>query len=400
MKVELHLIQNLAPSCLNRDDTGTPKDCDFGGVRRARISSQSWKRAIRESFADADGVAPQRRAVRTRRVVDDVASRLEAVGRPREEAERAVVAALAAVGLGVDAATLATQYLLFLPTRAFDALARLLDERWEDLAAARSMSSLAKKGAALEPDLMRAVKEVLAPVGASPEIALFGRMIADNRDWNVDAACQVAHAISTHASAVEFDFFTAMDDLLPRGAGGAGMLGTSAFNAPCFYRYLLVDMDQLADNLAADELEPPAAAELSRATLHAFLRGAISTLPSGRQNAMAAHNPPSFILAVVRDAGAPMSLANAFARPVPPRTFGKHDDLVEGSIVALDAHFGDVLALFGRRGVRRAAWCALSGAVRRPLRHLEDADMTGGGLARRVATVDELLAAVTEAVSP
>src|SRR6266508_2221569 len=47
--IAIHMLQNHAPSNLNRDDNGDPKDALFGGVRRARISSQSLKRSIRWS---------------------------------------------------------------------------------------------------------------------------------------------------------------------------------------------------------------------------------------------------------------------------------------------------------------------------------------------------------------
>ena len=54
------------------------------------------------------------------------------------------------------------------------------------------------------------VKALLKDAVETPELALFGRMIADNPDWNVEAACQVAHALSTHRVTMDFDFFTAL----------------------------------------------------------------------------------------------------------------------------------------------------------------------------------------------
>ena len=42
--VDVHVLQTVPPSNLNRDDTGSPKSATFGGVRRARVSSQAWKR--------------------------------------------------------------------------------------------------------------------------------------------------------------------------------------------------------------------------------------------------------------------------------------------------------------------------------------------------------------------
>src|SRR5579863_3728261 len=99
MYVELHLLQNFAPSNLNRDDTGAPKDCEFGGYRRARISSQCLKRAIRTSFR-ADGlVPPEALAVRTKRVIAEVGDRLAERGKPADEARQVVEALLSGVGI-------------------------------------------------------------------------------------------------------------------------------------------------------------------------------------------------------------------------------------------------------------------------------------------------------------
>src|SRR5688500_6999094 len=129
MNVELHLIQNFAPSSLNRDDAGAPKDCDFGGYRRARISSQCLKRAMRERFKD-DGLLPaDRLAERTKRITDELARRLAARGRPAEEAERIAVTLLGAAKLKFE--TGKSQYLLFLGRDEIAALAALCDEHWD-----------------------------------------------------------------------------------------------------------------------------------------------------------------------------------------------------------------------------------------------------------------------------
>src|SRR5712692_1434798 len=105
MLVEVHIIQSFAPSNLNRDDTGSPKDCEFGGYRRARISSQCLKRAMRTSFREHHLLPEEQLARRTKRLVEEVGHRLGERGRDPEQAQVAVEAALASVGLKVDEKT-------------------------------------------------------------------------------------------------------------------------------------------------------------------------------------------------------------------------------------------------------------------------------------------------------
>src|SRR5690606_17698699 len=140
------------------------------------------------------------------------------------------------------------------------------------------------------------------------DLALFGRMIADKADWNVEASCQVAHAISTNRVQMDFDFFTAVDDFKPRDTAGSDMMGTIQFNSSCFYRYAVLDVGALRANLDQGE----GGDALLEKSIGAFLRAFVSAIPTGKQNGMAAHNFPSYALALVRDAGQPISLANAF----------------------------------------------------------------------------------------
>src|SRR5438270_13048263 len=97
INIEIHVLQNFAPSCLNRDDTNSPKNCEFGGHRSARISSQCIKRAIRHCFARAELLAEADRAERTKRLDKAVKQRL-AEGRTAAEVARADGAALAVIG--------------------------------------------------------------------------------------------------------------------------------------------------------------------------------------------------------------------------------------------------------------------------------------------------------------
>jgi CRISPR system Cascade subunit CasC len=303
--LELHVLQTVVPSNLNRDDTGSPKDALFGGVRRARISSQAQKRAVRVAFQEWLLLDSKARAVRTKRVMSELVRRLGDSGVPADKAELAVENALNALGFGVKDRK--TEYLLFLGARELDRLADLLLTHLESLAATETKG---KKKAEVDAELKKALESVLDG-GKAVDLALFGRMLADRPELARDAAAQVAHAISTHKVDREFDFYTAVDDLNPREETGAGMMGDVEFYSATLYRYALVDLQKLLENLQGDK-------ELALQGALAFLKAFTLTLPSGKQNTFAAHNPPLFV-AFRAGAGLPRNLATAFEHPVYPR---------------------------------------------------------------------------------
>ena len=349
--VELHAIQNFAPANLNRDDLGAPKECMFGGRQRARISSQCLKRAAREDFANIDLLPPEARAVRTRRLAIELAERLEAESKDPATAEQVVRFVLGGVRLRLDGKNL-TEYLLFLGEMEIDRISALCLERWDDLVEAMESAGEApgrgsRKRRASKEDMRRAVPADIRKAtqrildgGKSADVALFGRHVADMPDRDREAALQVAHAISTNQVTSEFDYFTALDDLQPDDAQGAGMIGTSDFNSSCFYRYSDVDVRVLQQNLQGDE-------ELTLSSLEAYVRAFIRVVPSGNQSRTAVHSPPSFILAVVRNTGL-WSLVNAFAMPVRP-TWDK--DIVTLSVEALDHYWGRLVAMYGEEDI-------------------------------------------------
>ncbi len=350
MFVELHLIQHFAPSNLNRDDTGAPKDCEFGGVRRARISSQCIKRAIRTTFQRERLLSPEHQAIRTKRLLGELADRLVAAGKDREQA--LAVAQRLIESLGLALATRQpekTEYLVFLGRHEVERLANLAAEAWDALAAvddARSGEQQRKKSrSGIPSEISRAAHQILDG-GKAVDLALFGRMLADLPERNIDAACQVAHAISTNRVTMEFDYYTAVDDLLPEETAGADMIGTVEFNSACYYRYLDVDTEQLVSNLQGDT-------DLAKAGLCALLQAAVSAIPTGKQNSFAAQNPPSLVFAVVRHRGL-WSLANAFVEPARPRD-GR--DLVQESIRKLDTYWGRLVRMYGTDGIR-GGWVA------------------------------------------
>lgn len=362
MLIELHLLQNFAPSNLNRDDTGAPKDCELGGHRRARISSQSIKRAIRQTFKSEELLSAEHLAARTKRAAEAIARRLvERDGtRGAEDATTVAGALLNAIKSGLHiVADGKTQYLLFLGGSELDGAAGVAEAHWDALLAAGGASATPEQDgdapasrqrggraanrqnpATALPSDVRADLIRKLDGGRSSDLALFGRMIADLPEQNVDAASQVAHAISTNRVSMEMDFYTAVDDLKPDDTAGADMLGTIEFNSACFYRYSNVDLAQLRRNLGNDE-------DLARRTLQAFLWASILAIPTGKQNSFAAHNPPSLILAVARESG-PWNLANAFVKPIWPK---RDDDLVGLSVAALDAYWQSLTTMYGTRGI-------------------------------------------------
>ncbi len=316
--IEIHALQNFAPSNLNRDDTGAPKDALFGGTRRARVSSQCLKRSVRQYFqglVDQNALASDDVAFRTKRLLDDLVKSLVKSGRDKEEAEQKARLALGAMELTVKEDG-KTEYLLFLGQREISGIADIIHEKWDSITASDAAPTegkkpgKAKKQAAqsADPELKKALDKVFNG-GKALDVALFGRMLADMPEKNQNAACQVAHAISTHSVEREFDFYTAVDDLKPEDSAGADMIGTVEFNSACFYRYAVVDWEKLVENLQNDR-------ELAAKGLRAFLEGFVVAEPTGKQNTFAAHNPPEFVAVTVRHNTAPRNLANAFETPV------------------------------------------------------------------------------------
>ncbi len=360
MFIELHLIQSFAPANLNRDDTGMPKDTEFGGYRRARISSQCIKRAMRLHPVFAQTTQTDV-GERTKWMVRLLTPPLVAAGKPQDEAQAVAVALAQAYAGKMDSKKPdKTSVLLYLSQGEIDAIAGQLLADWP---AAMAATTADKKAAApWMADLMKGFIRETKDRTDAPDIALFGRMLADKPELNIDAACQVAHAISTHRVTMEMDYYTAVDGLLQDEEAGAGMVGFTGYNSACYYRYARIDWDQLVKNLGGD-------LELARRTVAAFLRAAHAAVPSGKQAAFAAQNPPSFALAVARGDGMAWSLANAFEQPVWAERdrAGRDKGYVASSIAALDTYWGRLSRVYGNDGMTVAA-LALDEAA--PLNHL------------------------------
>lgn len=301
MFVDVHILQTVPPSNINRDDTGSPKTAVYGGVRRARVSSQAWKRATRKMFGEL--VDPATLGVRTKRVVELVAER---IGTAVEDPAAAAAKVIADAGIKLEKPTAKkkgkeegaadpvdlleqSKYLLFLSAAQIDRLAQLAIET-----ATTGVSDKAKAKAA-------------ANGADSIDFALFGRMVADSADLNVDAAAQVAHALSVHSVNNEFDYFTAVDDRAPEDNAGAGMIGVVEFNSSTLYRYATVNVGLLAKNLGDAEATAVAVAN--------FLTAFVRSMPTGKQNTFANRTLPDAVVISVRT-DQPVNLVTAFESPV------------------------------------------------------------------------------------
>jgi len=325
-------------------------------VRRARISSQCIKRAIRQSpvFAETTKVSL---GVRSRWFMNHLKERLMQEGRLEEKEVEAVLSDFIKAYLSkLDGSGPRTAVLLYLSEEELSSMSNALLERWAELVDVDE-----KTREKVIKDIVKQLEKAFRGRTSAPDIAMFGRMLAEKPILGLDAACQVAHAISTHRVTMEMDFYTAVDDLNPEDTAGAGMMGFTGFDSACYYRYSQVDWDQLTKNLNGDK-------DLARRTVEGFLRASVEAIPTGKQNSFAAQNPPSFLFAVVRDNSAGWSLANAFERPVRPDRQG---GLVAPSVSALDSYWGRLCQIYGREGIVAEAALALEDEL--PLKSLAPA---------------------------
>jgi CRISPR system Cascade subunit CasC len=295
--IDVHILQTVPPANLNRDDLGNPKEAYFGGVRRARVSSQAWKRATRDQFATH--LPEQKLGTRTKRIASELAKRLKLTGLEEDQAARLAGALLAPLGIKAGKKAGDTAYLLFFGYQQLDDIVALVAGKAQELAAL-SDDDLAEQVKALP------VAEKLS-TGHPMDVALFGRMVADIASLNVDAATQVAHALSTHAVELEFDYYTAVDDQNLADETGAGMIGTIGFNSATLYRYATVGLHQLQANLA----DTQAALDAVELFVGDFARA----VPSGHQNSFAHRTLPSLVAVAVRT-DQPVNLVSAFEKPV------------------------------------------------------------------------------------
>jgi CRISPR system Cascade subunit CasC len=324
--LDIHVLQTVPPSNLNRDDTGSPKTAVYGGVSRARVSSQAWKRSTRVDFEQT--IDRRDLGVRTKRVVEVLGNAItSAAPELAEQAEDIAAAVIKAGGIKLTAprkgTTLESGYLLFLSNLQVAALAEA------GIAAAReeTLDSLDKK----------AIAKIIKSQN-SLDVALFGRMVADVSDLNVDAAAQVAHAISVHKIDNEFDFFTAVDDQKNETNdedAGAGMMGTVEFNSSTLYRYATINVDGLQTNMGS--------AEATERAVTSFLSSFVLSMPTGKQNTFANRTVPDAVVVVARK-DQPISLVGAFEEAIDLTDSGSR---VTAAAEKLVEHAQDITAAYG-----------------------------------------------------
>ncbi|MDX2007842.1 MAG: type I-E CRISPR-associated protein Cas7/Cse4/CasC [Meiothermus sp.] len=361
MLIEIHILQNHSPSNLNRDDTGSPKECVFGGVRRGRISSQCLKRTVRRSDIFQTTLAGHL-GTRTRQLPELVR---EAFAKDPALAPLAELAAKKTSGFGTKEGTerpvdksgkYLTAQTMFLADSDIQAVIDVV--RGE--AAGKSAKDFEK---VKTKDLQAAaVSNGFRPI--SVDVALFGRMVTNESIRDVEASCQVAHALSTHRVEAEFDYFTAVDDLQGKDESereedsGADMIGDVEYNSACYYKYFSVDLRALVDNMAGRGIhkevhaeEERQAGEIARKAVLAMLEAAVMVTPSGKQNTFASHTLPAAVLVEVRPVRTPISYANAFVKPV--HHTESPEGLVQASLERFGTHIEKITQAFGLRSDRR-----------------------------------------------
>ncbi|MGW6973803.1 type I-E CRISPR-associated protein Cas7/Cse4/CasC [Streptomyces sp. NPDC054952] len=326
--LDLNAIQSVPAANLNRDDLGSPKTVRYGNANRVRVSSQSWKRVIRQGVEDDLG----EKAKRTRMVPVKVREHLIRSGWPEDLAVFAgaqVAASAGKKGLGTEKAG-HTSVLLFLPEAGIEELTAVCVEHRAELEAGLGK---AKPGALLPA---QRIETILKSRTAS--ISLLGRMLAELPGANVDGAAQVAHAFTTHAAEPQRDYFTAVDDWLGESETGSGHLDTAEFSAGVLYRFASVNVSDLLTNLEGDT-------KAARTVLASFADHFLMSLPQAKKNSTAPHTIPDLAYLAVRSQR-PLSLAAAFETPVNADRAGGFS---APSRAALAHYAGQVHRLTGNR---------------------------------------------------
>jgi CRISPR system Cascade subunit CasC len=263
-RIEFHILQSFPVTCLNRDDVGAPKSAIVGGVSRARVSSQCWKRQVRLAMPEF-GI---KLAARTKQSESLFIQACLAAGASEEQAQ--------ACGQKI-ASQLIDDTLLFISETEAKAFAEFAKEKEFDA------SKLKDK------DLAKVAKKALNPAVDALDIALFGRMVAKAPEMNVEAAASFAHAISTHKVSNEVEFFTALDDL--QTEPGSAHMGSLEFNSATYYRYISLDLGQLAQSLGEDNLAK---------AVEAFTKALFVAVPNARQTTKSGASPWEFARVLVR----------------------------------------------------------------------------------------------------
>ena len=349
--LELHIIQSVPVACLNRDDLNSPKTAVFGGVQRARVSSQSWKRAIREMAKEMD--SSLFKGNRSRRMVYELTTKLGSKGFG-EDISVIIAEQVAGIVETLDSKKDADGYkriktLMFFSDAEYDAIADAItddiiklaeavlsssnaveaqkeslkniddDKKDEQEKAKKDLENLKNQMETDNKELLKAFndKSIRAAIKSAQlkdaaDIALFGRMVANDHSLTIEAASMFSHALSTHKADNEIDFFAAVDDLQSKEESGAGMTSTLEFNSATYYRFAALNLDMLADKEHLGALTP----EERQSIVQTFIEATIKAIPGARKNSMNGNTLPVYVLGVVRKKGHPVQMVNAFESPV------------------------------------------------------------------------------------
>lgn len=304
---DVHVLQTVPPSCVNRDDTGSPKTAVYGGVNRARVSSQAWKRAMRLEFKNL--FEPSQIGYRTKNIKSLLVEEMKGLDPEKEISDLEKIAETVLEEAKIKSGGDKKAVLFFISSKQVKALAEIALEYASDA------TGKSEKKKIYKDRWQDALKK-----NPSIDILLFGRMAASDPELNCDAAAQVAHCISTHAVSNEYDYFTAVDDCSADDNAGAGHLGTVEFNSSTLYRYSTVNIAELMENgLNIDEVCD---------VLSGYLEAFIKAMPTGKQNTFANRTLPCFTYVTIRE-DQPINMAGAFEKAVTGNGKGYEKDSID-----------------------------------------------------------------------
>jgi len=294
--IDIHVLQNMPANSINHDDAGQQKTVVYGGSLRQRVSSQAWKRAVRQKFQEEpqDYLAGHRTKHIVKLVADEILKNDTSLSLTDAQ-DKAKEAVKAGIGSKFESGKGKNEYdtktLLMLSNSQIEKLAKFLVDN-DDI-------DFKSK------DVKTALKQIFTHDN-SLDLSLFGRMVAEDESLNVDASSQVAHAFSVNEVVPESDYFTAVDDDSEDNQGAA-MLDYTSYMTSVLYRYANLNVDDLKHNLGNDEL--------AEQGIKLFIKDFIMSMPTGKQNSFANVVLPNYIMIQVRD-DMPVNLASAFEKSI------------------------------------------------------------------------------------
>lgn len=315
--IQLHLLTSYAPSNLNRDDLGRPKTAKMGGYDRLRVSSQSLKRNWRVSDLFEEAMSGEI-GVRTKKLGGEVFNILVAGGVKEKQATAWASSIAGVFGKVKKEKPLEIEQLAHVSMSEKEAVMEL----------AGTLANEQREPSEEELKLLKADR-------TSVDIALFGRMLASSPEFNVEAACQVAHSISVHKVLVEDDYFTAVDDLNDgKTDTGSAHIGEANFAAALFYSYICINKSQLVDNLGGNEA-------LANNTIRALTEAAVKVSPKGKQNSFASRAYASYVMAEMGEQQ-PRSLSVSYLKPI------QDEDMADAAITAIEKQAENFDSVYGK----------------------------------------------------